>query len=80
MSEENPLYFKGRIFNGDMDLNKAKLICIPSKPHYAEVDLCLTEGEYSLNVVVAQILNNDLSFEEKKKLGYEMARRWNQNG
>ena len=74
---EKILKFKGNVFNGEMDLDKVKFVCIPSKPQYAAVDLCLTEGENSFNIVIGEILNRDLSFEEKKKLGYEIERRWN---
>ena len=68
------LKFKGYIFNGIMELDTTKMVCVPSKPKYADVDICLKDG---MNVVIARIYNDDLSFEEKKKLGYEIATRWN---
>lgn len=72
--DKNTLVFKGRIVNGTMDLSITPMICVPSKPHYAEVDICLQDG---WNHVVAEIVGDSLSFEEKKKLGYEIVKRWN---
>lgn len=71
----NQLVFKGTVFNGSLDLDDVKMICVPSKPHYAAVDICLkSEG---CNISIADIDNDCLSFEEKKKLGYEIEKRWN---
>lgn len=58
----------------------AEMVCVPSKPHYAEVDLCLKsgdDGKSGMNMVVGQVVGSWLSFEEKKKLGYEIEKRWN---
>lgn len=73
MNDTN-LVFKGKYLNGTIDLSITEMVCIPSKPHYAEVDLCLKDN---WNHVVAQIVGESLSFEEKKKLGYEIEKRWN---
>ena len=72
--EKDPLVFKGKMVNGTLDLNTVQMVCVPSKPHYAEVDLCLKDG---WSFVVAEVVGNSLSFEEKKKLGYEIEKRWN---
>jgi hypothetical protein len=69
------LIFKGMVFNGSLDLTEAKMVCVPSKPHYADVDICLKSD--NCNIGVAGIENDSLSFEEKKKLGYEIVKRWN---
>lgn len=75
---DNQLNFKGTVFNGPMDMASTKFVCVPSKPHYAAVDLCLkADGNKGCNIVVAEIDNNCLSFDEKKKLGYEIEKRWN---
>ena len=74
MSDMSTLKFTGETASGEMDLNVTKMVCVPSKPHYAEVDLCLKDG---MNVVIGQVVGSWLSFDEKKKLGYEIERRWN---
>ncbi len=68
------LTFKGIVFNGSLELDSTAMVCVPSKPHYAQVDICLRAD---CNVVVASIDNNCLSFEEKQKLGHEIVKRWN---
>lgn len=70
------LIFKGTVFNGSLDLVETQMVCVPSKPHYADVDICLRSD--NCNIMVAAIDNNCLSFEEKKKLGYEIEKRWNE--
>jgi hypothetical protein len=71
----NKLNFKGNIINGEINMDITEMICIPSKPQYQEVDLCLKSG---MNIVIGEIVGNSLSFDEKKKLGYEIAKRWNE--
>jgi hypothetical protein len=71
-------YIKGGA--GTIDLDLAEMVCVPSKPHYAEVDLCLRsgdDGKSGMNMVIGEVVGNWLSFDEKKKLGYEIERRWN---
>lgn len=76
----NELIFKGQVFNGSLDMSLTEFVCVPSKPHYAAVDLCLREnGTTGPNICVADIDNNCLSFDEKKKLGFEIEKRWNQH-
>ena len=67
---------------GTIDMDRAKMVCVPSKPHYAEVDLCMRSGDdgnSGMEVVVGEVVGNWLSFEEKKRLGYEIERRWNES-
>jgi len=68
------LIFKGEMINGKIDLDNVEMVCVPSKPIYAEVDLCLKDG---MNIVIAQIEGRCLSFEQKQKLGYEIVKRSN---
>ncbi|BCE02959.1 hypothetical protein [Marinicellulosiphila megalodicopiae] len=72
----NILNFKG-VFSGEMDLDEAKMVCVPSKPHYGTVDICLKNDGVTGNFCVLDVDCNSLSFEEKQKLGYEVEKRWN---
>ena len=75
------LNFTGDIASGNIDMDKAEMVCVPSKPKYADVDLCLKsgdDGKSGMNLVVAQVVGDWLYFEEKQKLGYEIEKRWNQ--
>lgn len=60
-----------------IDLGSALLVCIPSKPKYAEVDLCIQATVNHAPLGVIEIFGKSLSFEEKKKLGDEIVKRWN---
>ena len=76
----NNLTFHGDMVSGDMDMDKAEMVCVPSKPRYAGVDLCLKsgdDGKSGMNLVIGEVSGDWLSFDEKKKLGYEIAKRWN---
>ncbi|MCG7545366.1 hypothetical protein MHM93_14390 [Pseudoalteromonas sp. MM17-2] len=74
----NELIFSGAVFNGSIDMDETEFVCVPSKPHYAAVDLCLrANGDAGPNIAIADINNNSLPFEQKKKLGHEMEKRWN---
>ena len=74
MSEENTLKFTGDTAHGELDMDTTKMVCIPSKPHYAVVELCLKDG---MNLVIGEVIGSWLSFEEKTKLGHEIEKRWN---
>jgi uncharacterized small protein (DUF1192 family) len=74
MMSENILTFTGDIASGTMDMNTTEMVCVPSKEKYAEVDLTLKDG---MNFCIGKVVGRWLSFEEKKKLGYEIERRWN---
>lgn len=69
------LQFSGNVFNGDVDLVDAELVSVPSKPHYACVDIAVKTERF--NIGIMEVTNSDLPFDEKKKLGAEVARRWN---
>lgn len=74
----NKLSFSGDIANGNLDMNTTKMVCVPSKPRYAEVDLCLkSDNSKGMNLCIGQIVSDWLTFEEKQKLGYEIEKRWN---
>ena len=78
----NEIIFTGEYANGTIDMDIAEMLCIPSKPHYAEVNLCLRsgdDGKSGMNMVIGEVVGSWLSFEEKKKLGYEIANRWNKS-
>lgn len=71
--------FSGEYVTGKCNLDTTDMVCVPSKPHYNEVDLCLkSDGREGMNVAFCTINTKALSFEEKKKLGYEIERRWNE--
>lgn len=75
----NNLNFKGDILNGDLDLNQTEMICVPSKPVYGEVDICIKAKNICWNIVVAKISNTCLNFEEKQRLGFEIEKRWGES-
>ena len=69
--------FKGEIISGKMNLDNTKMVCIP-KHKYQDVDLCLkSDNDKGFNILFAEIKCTGLSYEEKKKIGYEIERRWN---
>lgn len=74
-NKTNELIFKGKVFNGEYDMEGSKMVCIPSKPRYATVELALKCSNFSISI--GEILNDSLSFEEKIKLGRAIANRWN---
>ena len=72
----NKIKFQGNLVTGESDLNTAQIICIPSKPRYEEVDLCLRDNEHSPSVHVGRIKSSYLPFEESIKIGTEIENRW----
>jgi len=69
--------FRGNIASGDMNLDTAILVCVPSKERYNEVDICIASDENSTNLRVGDCDSTWLPWDDRKKLGYEIARRWN---
>ncbi|MEZ8292233.1 hypothetical protein AB6D11_00105 [Vibrio splendidus] len=67
--------FDGQFIKGTVDMTKATMVCIPSKPHYKIVELAIKES--CGNVVIAEVGNASLSFSESIKLGNELEKRWN---
>ena len=74
MSELN---FDGGIVSGTLDLDSAEMVCVPAKKHYNAVDLCFLNKPSSMNISVLAIDCDWLDYENKRKLGYEVERRWN---
>lgn len=71
--------FKGEYLSGKCDLDVTKMICVPSKEHYNEVDICLkADSDTGMNISVCVIDGVSLPFDQKKILGYEIVRRWNE--
>ena len=68
--------FNGGLVTGETDLDTAQIICIPSKPRYADVDLCLRDTPNSSSVQIGEIKASYLMFEERIKIGREIERRW----
>ena len=73
---ENLLAFKGHVFNGDLDLDDSVLLSIPSKPHYAAVNLSFKCKGFNASVLT--VSNDDLDFYNKQKFGKELEKRWNE--
>lgn len=59
---------------GELDMAETDMICIPSKPRYQDVDLCFKDG---WNIQIGEISGSSVSFEDRQKIGYEIAKRWN---
>ena len=71
--------FKGEYLSGKCDLDTTNMICIPAKEKYNEVDICLkSDNETGANVSVCVIDGLSLPYDQKKILGYEIVRRWNE--
>jgi hypothetical protein len=68
--------FKGDIVSGDCDLEITKLVCVPSHK-YQTVELCLkSNGTKGWNIVIGAI-DCAIDYSDKKKLGLEIEKRWN---
>lgn len=70
----NIIKFNGPIIEGEIDMDKTDMVCIPSKEKYANVDLCFKDG---MNIQIGGIEGRSVSFEDRKKIGYEIEKRWN---
>lgn len=71
--------YKGEYVRGMCNLDTTDMVCVPSKPQYGDVDLCLKSDNHTgMNVAFCTISTKSLPFKEKKKLGYEIERRWNE--
>lgn len=76
MSQEklkDAIVFKGPYIEGEIPFT-AEMVCIPSKPRYKDVDLCLKDG---MNIQVGSIGGKQATFESRIALGYEVQKRWN---
>ena len=71
---KNTITFNGNYIEGSVDLNEIKMICIPSKPQYKEVNICFKDG---MNIQIGEIAGKSVSFEDRIKIGKEIAKRWN---
>lgn len=71
--------------DGSFDTKEVKMLCIPDENH-GKVDLCIKEEGCGWNIPIGQIKlhSKDLyvdfkaTLEDAKKLGDEIARRWNE--
>ena len=69
---------KGNFINLDFDTERATLVSIPSKEKYHQVDIALEPDKNYAPVVIATLEFSQMeNFEDLKKLGEEIARRWN---
>ena len=69
--------FTGDIVSGDCDLEKTKMVCVPSHK-YQTVELCLKSDEKKgFNIVIGSV-DCAIDYSDKKKLGLEIEKRWNQ--
>lgn len=71
---------KSKYIEMDFDTKDIKMLSVPSKPKYHQVDLCLTNKDgKSMNVCIASLdFCSSENFEDAQKLGEEIARRWNE--
>lgn len=65
---------KSDFCKGEIYLDTAEMVCIPSKPHYQEVELAFKRGA---NLVIATVNENCIPFEDRIILGNEIEKRWN---
>ncbi len=73
-----------KYFEGSFDTKTNKMLCIASDKH-GEVLLCFKEQECGWNIPFAEIklfdseryIDFKATFDDAKKLGDEIARRWN---
>lgn len=71
---------KGNYANLNFDTEQATLVSVPSKEKYHQVDIALTPEKNCDSVVIATLeFSQKENFEDLKKLGEEIARRWNAN-
>ena len=71
--------------SGDFDTITGRLVCVPYHKH-GEVLLCISDGEYSLNIPIAKIKlyssglfkDFDATYKDASALGKEIARRFNE--
>lgn len=71
---------------GSFDTQRVEMLCVPSDKH-GRVELCIKEPGNNWNFPIAkiQLHSKDLyvdfkaTFEDAKKLGEEIARRWNES-
>lgn len=80
MSEQNNIIkFRKSAFmeHAVMNLDEVEMVCVPSKPKYGEVDLCLQRSCNHMNLVIGTVNEEWLSFEDRIKIGKEIAKRWN---
>lgn len=69
------LNFNGKLVSGEFSIKNSNMLCIPSKAQYEEVSLAMKCNNFSISV--CDVTSSELNFEEKKNLGFEIARRWN---
>lgn len=74
---------KFNFVEGSFDTKDVKMLCIPDENH-GRVDLCITEGSWNIPIGRIKLHSKDLyvdfksTLEDAKKLGDEIARRWNE--
>ena len=71
---------KGNYIDLDFDTERATMVSIPSKEKYHQVDIAIMPDKNYAPIVIATLWFSQIeNFENLKKLGEEIARRWNAN-
>ena len=71
---------KGNYIKLDFDTERATMVSIPSKEKYHQVDIAIMPDKNYAPIVIATLEFSQIeNFENLKKLGEEIARRWNAN-
>ena len=71
---------KGNYIDLDFDTERATMVSIPSKEKYHQVDIAIMPDKNYAPIVIATLEFSQIeNFENLKKLGEEIARRWNAN-
>ena len=74
---------KNEFVEGSFDTTNCEMVCV-SKWKYRSVDLCIKAGNWNIPVSEIKLYDSgkfkdaDITFEDAKAFGNEIARRWNE--
>jgi len=69
--------FNGQKLNGSINLDHLRMTSLPATKPDGVVDLCFKKLNQPIDFQINGLSCDDLDYENKKKLGAEISKRWN---